>query len=185
MPLKPAPIGFRPGRPGPFRPGPFFGHRGGFGQRSFEQSQFSFIAPLIFPYADYPAFSSEDQQAEEPAAPAPVQATPDNSLANEVANLAYEVEALRQKQESSAQSAPSEPPPEAEPQTGVQERLAPAIFVYRDGQQFEARNYAVLGGTLWVYEDEITRKIPLAKLDLERTRKLNDTRGIDFSPELP
>ena len=172
VPLSPAPIGFGPGRPGPF-----FGHRGGLGRRSFDQSQFSFIAPLIFPYLGYPAFSSDYEPAEQPAAPA---VAPDNSLANEVANLADEVEALRQQQESPAQPAP---PPEAQQEPAPEERSAPAVFVYRDGQQFEARNYAVLGGTLWVYEDEVTRKIPLAKLDLDQTRKLNDERGIDFSPE--
>jgi hypothetical protein len=138
---------------------------------------------LFFPYLGYPPFSPDyepaQQPAEESAAP---ESAPDNSLANQVANLTDEVEELRQQPES--RESPSTP--EAEPQPVFEERSVPAVFVYRDGQQVEARDYAVLGETLWIYEDGATRKIPLAWLDLDQTRKLNDERGIDFSPsELP
>jgi hypothetical protein len=70
------------------------------------------------------------------------------------------------------------PPPRAE------EKPVPTVFVYRDGRQIESQNYAILGQTLWVFAGETTRKIPLADIDLNVTRKLNDERGIDFtSPE--
>jgi hypothetical protein len=187
-PIRTGPVGPGPSRPGPsrpgpigprpFRPAPFGGRWGRSAPQSFSQPQFTFIAPLFFPYLGYPPspadYEPAQQPAEESAAP---ETAPDNSLANQVAALTDEVEELRQQQESPESSAE----PEAEPQPAVEERSVPAVFVYRDGQQFEARNYAVLGQTLWIYEDDVTRKIPLARLDLDQTRKLNDERGIDFS----
>jgi hypothetical protein len=184
-PSRPAPIPPRPVRPGPFRPAPFGGRWGRFAPQSFSQPQFTFIAPLFFPYGGYPPSPADYEPAqgpaEEPAAPetaaAPAQ---DDSLANQVGALTDEVEELRQQQES-RESAQSGAQAQAESQPAVEEGSAPAVFVYRDGQQFEAQNYAVLGEMLWIYEDGITRKIPLARLDLDQTRKLNDERGIDFS----
>lgn len=184
-PPRPAPIVPRPVRPEPFRPAPFGGRWGGLAPQFFSQTQFTFIAPLIFPYLGYPPSPADYEPAqgpaEEPAAPETA-ATPaqDDSLANQVGALTDEVEELRQQQES-RESAQFGAAAEAEPQPVFEETSVPAVFVYRDGQQFEARNYAMLGQTLWIYEDDTIRKIPLAKLDLDQTRKLNGERGIDFS----
>jgi len=56
-------------------------------------------------------------------------------------------------------------------------------LVFQDRHVEEVRNYAISGGTLWVLNDQAAKKIPLAKLDLPATVKMNDDRGVDF--EIP
>jgi hypothetical protein len=53
-------------------------------------------------------------------------------------------------------------------------------LVFRDKHVEEIRNYAISGGTLWVFGDQSAKKIPLAQLDLAATAKMNDERGVDF-----
>lgn len=75
--------------------------------------------------------------------------------------------------ESPAPAAPSEP-------------QIPTVLVYRDGHQMEIQNYAIAGQTVWVFGDQITRKIALADLDVAKTKQLNDKRGVEFDvPESP
>jgi hypothetical protein len=69
-----------------------------------------------------------------------------------------------------AQAAPASAPEEQEP----------TVLVFRDGRQLEVHNYAIVGQTLWDLSSKGTQKIPLAELDLDATRKLNDERGTDF-----
>ena len=61
--------------------------------------------------------------------------------------------------------------PEQEPATAL---------VFRDQHVEEVRNYAIAGETLWVLKEQTAKKIPLAKLDLPATVKMNDDRGVDF-----
>jgi len=56
----------------------------------------------------------------------------------------------------------------------------PTVLVFRDGHQQEVRNYAIVGQMLWDFGAKGTHKIPLAELDLDATRKLNDERGMEF-----
>ena len=161
---------------------PVGGPWGWFGPQSVPPTQFTFIAPLIFPYLGYPPAPGDyapapepvEEQPEERGGPDTAAAPVEDDSAKQVETLTGEVEDLRQQQESGQST-------EAGPQPALEKWSAPAIFVYLDGQQFEAESYAVLGGTLWIYEDDTIRKIPLAKLDLDETRKRNDERGIDFS----
>jgi hypothetical protein len=77
-------------------------------------------------------------------------------------------------------------PHPAAPPAAVQEKPAATILVYRDGHQGEVQNYAILRQTLWVFAGETTRRVSLADLDLQATKRLNDERGVDFfSPDLP
>ena len=100
----------------------------------------------------------------------------DDSVTSQVEALTSEVEMLREEQSSPQDSRPHA----AAPRAAVQEKIASTILVYRDGRQSEVQNYAILGPTLWVFADQTTRKIPLADLDLDVTRKLNDDRGVEF-----
>jgi hypothetical protein len=90
--------------------------------------------------------------------------------------LTDEVEALREEQtsrdylEAAARA----------PQAATQVPPLPTVFVYRDGRRFEAENYAILGQTLWVFEELTTRRISLADLDLATSKRLNGERGVDF-----
>jgi len=115
---------------------------------------------------------TDSQPVEEAPAPPPEQ---NDALANQVERLTDEVERLREERAESR-------PPAAAPQSAVDEKAAPAVLVYRDGHQDEAQNYAVLGQTLWVFGERATRRIALADLDLEATKRLNDERGVEFVP---
>jgi hypothetical protein len=99
-------------------------------------------------------------------------------LAAQVGNLTAEVELMRQEQaQSSTHGAPTPaapPPSEPPPPT--------TVFVYRDGHQMEAQNYAMLGNTLWVFSDQQTRQFPLGDIDLTATERVNEERGVDFVP---
>ncbi len=57
--------------------------------------------------------------------------------------------------------------------------LEPTVLVFRDGHQQEVSNYAIMGQTVYVF-DQRTQKIALSDLDVAATIKLNDDRGIDF-----
>jgi hypothetical protein len=54
------------------------------------------------------------------------------------------------------------------------------VLVFRDGHRSEVHNYAIAGDTLFDFDPGRARKIPLASLDLDATRKANDDRGVDF-----
>lgn len=58
-----------------------------------------------------------------------------------------------------------------------------ATLVFKDGNQMEIRNYAVVGQTLYDLSSGRPRRISLADLDLPATEKVNDDRGVSF--ELP
>ena len=55
------------------------------------------------------------------------------------------------------------------------------MLIYRDGHQAEVHNYAVVGQVLWIFSEERARKVPLADLDLDATRKANEERGVEFA----
>jgi hypothetical protein len=63
-------------------------------------------------------------------------------------------------------------PPDAKP-------VDPTVLVFRDGHQQEVTNYAIMGQTVYVFDNR-TQKIALTDLDVAATIKLNDDRGVDF-----
>jgi hypothetical protein len=69
-------------------------------------------------------------------------------------------------------AAPTAPPPEVKPGE-------PTVLVFRNGKQQEVTNYAIMGDTLYVF-DQSKRKIALADLDIAATVKANDDRGMEF-----
>lgn len=56
----------------------------------------------------------------------------------------------------------------------------PTLLIFKDGHKLELSNYAILGATLFDLTPGHARKIALADLDLEATRKQNDDRGVTF-----
>ncbi|HXP46034.1 MAG TPA: hypothetical protein VN810_02085 [Terriglobales bacterium] len=74
----------------------------------------------------------------------------------------------------------SSPPPRAQAPAAPEPEQDPTVLVFRDGHKQEVRNYAIVGQMLWDFGAKGTHKIPLADLDLDTTRKLNDERGVDF-----
>ena len=74
--------------------------------------------------------------------------------------------------EQPVKPAPQAPAPEVKP--GV-----PTILVFRDGHTQEVTNYAIMGQTVYVFDNR-TKKIALADLDVPATVKANDDQGIEF-----
>lgn len=69
-------------------------------------------------------------------------------------------------------TSPVPPPAEVKP-------AEPTVLVFRNGHQQEVTNYAIMGDTLYVF-DQGRKKIALADLDLPATVKANDDRGMEF-----
>ncbi len=61
------------------------------------------------------------------------------------------------------------------------EELPLTTLVYRDGHKAEVRNYAIVGSNLIdLTKSSLLKKIPLASLDLEATRRENEENGVEF-----
>jgi hypothetical protein len=56
----------------------------------------------------------------------------------------------------------------------------PTLLIFKDGRKLELRNYAIIGPTLFDLTPGHSRRVALADLDLEATRKQNDDRGVTF-----
>ena len=174
--VAPHPV-FPNGSPGSRRPNHPSYAGSSFRREFYPSGWFSFAQPMFVPYLW--DSSAESQPEEQPTAN---EAEQDDALVSQVQSLTDEVESLREEQASRQGLNPYA----ATPQAAVQEKPAPTILVYRDGHQGEVQNYAIQGQTLWVFADQTTRRISLADLDLQATKKLNDERGVDFiSPDMP
>jgi hypothetical protein len=75
-----------------------------------------------------------------------------------------------QNSDQRADASPADPDP---PQV-------PTLLIFRDGRKLELGNYAILGQTLFDLTPGHSRRVALADLDLEATRKQNDDRGVTF-----
>jgi hypothetical protein len=117
--------------------------------------------PLNSDSGDQDSYSSADYQA--PVYPAPYPET--NGLQRDVQALNGKIDRLQADVEARNR------PKDQEPATAL---------VFRDQHVEEVRNYAISGGTLWVLNELAAKKIPLAKLDIPATVKMNDDRGVDF-----
>jgi len=73
---------------------------------------------------------------------------------------------------TAATPAPASPAPE--------ESTPTTVLVFHDGHRTEARNYAIVGQTLWIYTQDESQKVPLSDLDVAATKTANSDRGIIF-----
>jgi hypothetical protein len=71
---------------------------------------------------------------------------------------------------SAATDPPSDPAPAQEP----------TVLVFKDGRQLEVGNYAIVGAILIDLTPGHPRKIVIADLDLDATRRQNENRGVIF-----
>jgi len=60
----------------------------------------------------------------------------------------------------------------------VEDKSPATVFIFKDGRQFETRNYAIMGGTLFDFSDKALKKIQIDELDSAATVKANDDRGV-------
>ena len=198
-----APVGARPSvRPGgrvtvnggvAFRhnPGVFFNRRPFHHRHFFNPFAFPFGYP--YPYTAYPYYGIGLQSdfvysnAAVPSYDAPAyMADHDTGLQSDLYRLQAELDQVRQQQAMQAErqqyalNAPTDTSraiPAARPAAAA----PPTVLIYRDGHQAEVHNYAVVGQTMWIFSEERARKVPLADLDLDATRKANDERGVEFA----
>jgi hypothetical protein len=56
----------------------------------------------------------------------------------------------------------------------------PTLLVFKDGHKIEVGNYAIVGNTLFDLTPGHARRVAVADLDLDLTRKQNDDRGVSF-----
>ena len=61
----------------------------------------------------------------------------------------------------------------------------PTLLVFRDGRKLEIGNYAIVGVTLFDLTPGHPRKVAIAELDLDATRKLNEEHGVIFQLPAP
>ena len=78
-------------------------------------------------------------------------------------------------QDQAVEEPSASPPPAAqEVRPGV-----PTILVFRDGHKQDVINYAIMGQTVYVFDNR-TKKVALADLDVPATIKANDDQGVEF-----
>ena len=158
---------------------------GGFREHRRFRNQGAVLVPYAVPVYDTGTY--EDQQVEE---------TQPQSSGNEI-ERAMMLQYLANSNNESAkdsrygnhyldsrETAPTtakEPTPAPEPPAppNPDEML---MLVFRDGHQLLVANYAIVGDTFYDLTPGHARRVKLSDLDLVKTKKLNDDRGVDFNP---
>jgi hypothetical protein len=187
--------GFRSGiHQGSFRHGSSFGgfRRPGFGPRRFgNRVFFSTFSPGFFGYYGYPGYygsgfyssadyypSYDDYGSSYYAAQNEIaQQQQDMQQQQDIDRLEDEVARLREQRESQQRETRGAPPPQADSRSVVS---TATLLIFRDKHTQEVQNYAIVGGTLWVFSEQRATKLPLSWLDIEATTKANEDRGVDF-----
>jgi len=59
-------------------------------------------------------------------------------------------------------------------------RPTPTTLIYRDGHSETVQNYGIAGNTLWIFNQDRARKVPLSQIDVPATQRDNEERGSDF-----
>ena len=153
---------------------PFLGPR-----RFHDRFFFSSFSPFYFGSYGYPAYYSDYSYSTLGSYPAYDYYAAQNSYdlaqqQQDIDRLEDEVARLREQRESREVASPKPP---AEDKS---EPSAPTLLVFRDKRTQEVQNYAVVGGTLWVFSEQRATKLPLSWLDIDATTKANDERGVNF-----
>jgi len=137
----------------------------------------SFLPFAAYPYYSMPLYdesSYNDSRDTEQLERANAQVS---DLTNQIEQLREELERMGEQQTSpraAATPAPAVDDSKVEPPVST-------TLVFRDGRRSQVENYAVVGNTLWVFNDQRRTKIPIAELDLKSTQQVNEDRGVDFA----
>jgi hypothetical protein len=166
-------------------------HQPVFGSRHFHHRAFFGSAfPAYYGYYGYPAYyggafysipdyyPGYDYYGSSYAAPA---YSAQNDIAQQqqdIDRLEDEVARLRAQRETEQREARDAPGPQTE---STSEPYTPTLLVFRDKHTQEVQNYAIVGGTLWIFNEQRATKLPLSWLDIEATTKVNDERGVSFA----
>jgi len=130
--------------------------------------QTPFVSPFSYspylwssPFYTAPVYS-------EPAYVAPPVTQNETDLSYQVERLSREIDQLRQEQAAAAVPPPPPPAPSAPAPPPV-----PTTLVFRDGHRTAIQNFAIVGQTLWVLDENASTRIPLSDLDLDATQREN------------
>ncbi|HVH86225.1 MAG TPA: hypothetical protein VM912_05840 [Terriglobales bacterium] len=157
-----------------------FGNGGHFGAPRHHRG-----TPVVgVPYYVYPYAYDSSYYDQSPDQPAPPQPAPQVIVIKEEPSHSEDSSRYGEhsfdgsKSQPVQQEAAQPKPPAAQPT----EDLGPTTtLVYRDGHKSEIRNYAIVGSNLFdLTKSPAMKKIPLASLDLEATRRENEENGVDF-----
>lgn len=155
-----------------FRHRPFFVNScfGAFGCDPFFSA--GFFGGPFFPgyYGFYPGFYS-DYAYPPPPPPQAYYGGNDVELSAQVQHLSDQVEDLRDEQQSARSAYPQPAGPGSS--TSAVPPASSTIFVFRDGRRITARNYAITGQTLWIFDEHVSHRYLIADLDRAATEQMN------------
>lgn len=145
----------------------------------------------VYPYVVYPMYPLSYYDAYDYVAP-PVQPSYVYEYATGEGNYPADVglaEQMRQQRVgiyAQPKTATSEPAPQPATTPTAPNREMPAtVLIYRDGRRTEVHNYAIVGQTLWTFNERVANKVPLSDLDVAATKQANAERGMDFIVPIP
>ena len=163
----------------------------GFNRRGFRRSGFfngAYLYPGFYPdyYPEYFDHSYENEPTPPPPEPQPAAR---QAVAEPIpAPALLELQGNRWVKVDNFTVNPT--PPEVASQAAPAENreMPPTVLVYRDGHTEELMSYSIIGNSIYTKSDywtngAWTRSIQIADLDLPRTLKQNQQRGVKF--ELP
>jgi hypothetical protein len=174
---------------GTFRSGSSFRgfHRQGFGaRRSGNRVFFSTYSPGFYGYYGYPAYYSGGFYSSADNYPSydyygPSYYSGQKNVAQQqqqnIDRLEDEVARSREQRESPQAETRETPTFQPESRSVVS---IPTQLIFRDKHTQEVQNYAIVGGTLWIFSEHRATKLPLSWLDIEATAKANEDRGVNF-----
>lgn len=154
---------------------------------------FGCFSPFLFsggfflgsPFYSYPGFYGDyygDNYGYNPPAPQPVVVNADNGnsveLASEVQQLTDEVADLRSEEDRRYNEDRARASSGAT--LSAKEPAVATVFVFRDGHRISAKNYAIAGQTLWIFNEQSARKYQLTELDAQATEQVNAANGVEF-----
>ncbi len=154
-----------------------FGHGRFFGGYSYYPAYYVYPSYSLYPgfYSDsddlpsaYTSYVPSEGYLDNNALIQQQQLLDEEAQQREIERLEEEVDRLRAKRENFAQP-PAEP--EMEPTTQL---------VFKDGHSEEVQNYAIVGKTLWIFNEQRARRVPLSGLDISATTNANEKSGVDF-----
>jgi len=165
-----------------------FGHPGfAYGHDQFGHR----IIPIVYtyyPYVQAPAYTNDEfsQNQQQAVSSAYQSGYEQGRLESEVQQLRAQIADLKESQiEASRLQAAAEPqgvrPSTSDPNTTQSQDslLEPvAVLVLRGGRTVELRSYAIASGSILNVEEERMEMISPDDIDVEATRKLNESRGL-------
>jgi hypothetical protein len=165
--------------------GPFFGF--GFGSPYYGYGYgyggyYGYYPGYYYPY--YPLFADSYDYGSS----ADAYNQQNSQLQQQVGQLSNEISVLQAEQEEQAEQAAQQsasqastpPPPAAQASRETASNREPTTLVFRDGKTEQVQNYAIAGKTLWIFNEQRARRIPLSDLNIPATKQTNEDRGVTF-----